>query len=58
MNSASSEVPEYDPLTGNPEPNRPRFVDISVRDKNSHWFKFQNAAKKHLAMVLNTIDAI
>lgn len=54
----ASEIPEYDTSTGNPKPNRPRFVDISVRDINSHWFKFQSAAKKQLAMVLNTVDAI
>lgn len=54
----ASEIPEDDSSTGNPKPNRPRFVDISVRDINSHWFKFQGAAKKQLAMVLNTVDAI
>ena len=53
-----SEIPEYDPLTGNPKPNRPRFVDIATKDVNSHWFGFQNAAKKQLAMVIGTINAI
>ena len=54
----ASEIPEYDPLTGNPKPTRPRFVDISVKDINSHWFRFQNAAKKQLAMVLSITDAL
>lgn len=54
----ASEIPEYDPLTGNPKPNRARFVDISIRDINSNWFRFQNAAKKQLAMVLNMVDAL
>ena len=53
-----SEIPEYDPLTGNPKPNRPRFVDIATKDVNSHWFGFQNAAKKQLAMVLNMLEAL
>ena len=54
----ASEIPEYDPLTGNPKPTRPRFVDISVKDINSHWFRFQNAAKKQLAMVLGMVSSI
>jgi hypothetical protein len=54
----SSEIPEYDALTGRPSPNRPRFVDVSVRDINAHWFRFQNAAKKQLAMVIGMVDAL
>ena len=52
-----SEIPEPDPLRPTPIP-RPRFVDISVKDINSHWFRFQNAAKKQLAMVLSMVDII
>lgn len=52
-----SEIPESDPLRPTPIP-RPRFVDISVKDINSHWFRFQNAAKKQLAMVLSITDAL
>jgi hypothetical protein len=54
----ASEIPEYDPLTGNPKPNRPRFVDITVKDINAHWFRFQKAAKKQLATVIATIDQL
>jgi hypothetical protein len=54
----ASEIPEYDPLTGNPKPTRARFVDISVKDVNSHWFRFQNAAKKQLSMVLSITPSI
>ena len=54
----ASEIPEYDPLTGNPKPTRPRYVDISVKDINSHWFRFQKAAKKQLAMVLSMIEVL
>jgi len=53
-----SEIPEYDPSKGPSPIPRPRFVDISVRDLNSHWFRFQNAAKKQLSMVLNMVDAL
>ncbi len=54
----ASEIPEYDPTRGAPNPTRPKFVDISVKDINSHWFRFQNAAKKQLAMVLEMVDYI
>ena len=54
----TSEVPEYDSLTGNSKPTRPRYVDISIRDNNSHWLRFQNAAKKQLAMVLDMVKTI
>jgi hypothetical protein len=54
----ASEIPEYDPLKGTPNPNRPRFVNISVRDINANWFRFQNAAKRQLAMVMNMIEAL
>jgi hypothetical protein len=53
-----SEIPAYDPLTGNPQPARARFVDISVKDQDVHWFRFQIAAKKQLAMVLDMVAAI
>jgi len=46
-----------DPLRPTPIP-RPRFVDISVKDINSHWFRFQKAAKKQLAMILSMVDII
>lgn len=52
-----SEIPESDPLRPTPIP-RPRFVDISVKDINSHWFRFQKAAKKQLAMVLYVVNAL
>ncbi len=54
----ASEIPEYNPLTGTPKPTRPKFVDISVKDINAHWFRFQSAAKKQLAMVIGIINAI
>jgi hypothetical protein len=54
----TSEVPEYDPISGNPKPTRARFVEISVKDVNSHWFRFQNAAKKQLSMVLSMTSSI
>jgi hypothetical protein len=54
----ASEVPEYDPMRGAPKPARARFVDISVKDINSHWFRFQNAAKKQLSIVLGMIPTI
>jgi len=52
-----SKIPESDPLIPTPIP-RPRFVDISVKDINSHWFRFQKAAKKQLAMVLSMIEVL
>lgn len=54
----ASEIPAYDPLTGNPHPARARFVDVSVMDPNAHWFRFQTAAKKQLAMVLDMVAVI
>jgi hypothetical protein len=54
----ASEIPEDDPFTGTTKPTRARFVDISVRDTDSHWFRFQTAAKKQLSMVLNMIPSI
>jgi hypothetical protein len=53
-----SEIPGYDPLKGFPPIPRPRFVDISVKDVNANWFRFQNAAKKQLAIVLGMIEAL
>lgn len=53
-----SEIPENDPLRGNPQPTRPRYVDISVKDIDSHWFRFQKAAKKQLAMVMSMVSSI
>jgi len=52
-----SEIPEPNPTRPAMIP-RPKFVDISVKDINSHWFRFQSAAKKQLAMVLGKIDAL
>lgn len=49
----SSEVPEYDSIRGVPKPARVRFTDISVKDINAHWFRFQEAAKKQLSTVLS-----
>jgi hypothetical protein len=40
------------------ESTRPRFVEISVKDSDAHWFRFQEAAKKHLASVLSSVSAI
>jgi len=54
----ASEIPEYEPLTGTLKPTRPRFVDISVKDINSHWFRFQRAAKKQLSMVISMIESL
>ena len=53
-----SEIPEDDPSRGTPRPTRARFVDISVKDINSHWFRFQNAAKKQLSTVLSMTPSI
>lgn len=50
-----SEISTYDPLTGNPPPKRARFVDISVRNSDAHWFRFQVAAKKQLGMVIDMV---
>jgi hypothetical protein len=54
----ASEIPAYDPLTGNPQPTRPKFVDISLKDPDAHWFRFQSAAKKQLAMVLDMVNSL
>jgi hypothetical protein len=37
---------------------RPRFVEITVRNPNTHWFRFQEAAKRQLAAVLSSVIAI
>jgi len=54
----ASEIPTYDPLAGTPQPTRPKYVDISLKDPDAHWFRFQAAAKKQLAAVLNTVGTI
>lgn len=54
----ASEIPEVNSFTGAPRPTRPRFVDISVKDINAHWFRFQSAAKKQLARVIGMIEAL
>jgi hypothetical protein len=43
---------QFDTITGKAKPARVRFADIAIKDINSHWFKFQNAAKKQLSTVL------
>lgn len=53
-----SEISSYDPLTGNPQPKRARFVDITVKDPKAHWFHFQSAAKKQLSLVLGMVEAL
>jgi hypothetical protein len=53
-----SEVPEYDPISGNPKPTRVRFPEISIKDPNAHWFRFQTAAKKQLSTVLGMTSLI
>jgi hypothetical protein len=53
-----SEIPEFDPTKGNPLPPHVRFPTISVKDLNSHWFRFQTATKKQLAAVIGMIDAL
>ncbi|GBE00860.1 MAG TPA: hypothetical protein ENH28_07675 [Euryarchaeota archaeon] len=52
----ASEISEPDLL--NPQISKPRFVGISVKNKKSHWFRFQKAAKKQLSIVLSMVDAI
>jgi hypothetical protein len=54
----ASEIQEYDALAGNPKPTRARYIDISATDIDSHWFRFQKAAKKQLAMVLDMVETI
>lgn len=53
----AAEIMEFDPVTG-PRIAKPRFVDVSVRDADSHWFRFQGAAKKQLAQVLGMVSAL
>lgn len=54
-----SEVPTPDPsgTSGETGTKNPRFVDISFKEnfEKSHWHRFQGAAKKQLASVLNMI---
>lgn len=54
-----SEVPMPDPTgtSGDSGTKNPRFVDISFKDNfgGSHWHRFQIAAKKQLAAVLNMV---
>jgi hypothetical protein len=40
------------------QPGRPRFVEISVKDADAHWFRFQAAAKSHLAAVLGLVKIL
>jgi len=49
----ASEDPEYDPISGAPKPVKARFADISVKDMNSHWVRFQSAAREQLTNVRN-----
>ncbi|MDH4232140.1 MAG: hypothetical protein OEW04_08935 [Nitrospirota bacterium] len=51
------EIPEPDVVSGT-GPTRPRFVEIKIRDSNAHWFRFQAAAKKHLAGVLSSVRTL
>jgi hypothetical protein len=53
----ASEIPETDALSG-PQTARPRFVEISVKDPKAHWFRFQEAAKRHFAAVLSSVSVI
>jgi hypothetical protein len=48
----ASEI-QFDTITGKAKPARVRFADIAVKDINSHWFRFQEAAKKQLSTVLS-----
>ena len=52
-----SEIPEPDVVSGT-QTTRPRFVDISIKDPNAHWFRFQEAAKRHLASVLSSVSVL
>jgi hypothetical protein len=52
-----SEIPKFGEPTG-AQPTRPRFVEVSVKDSNAHWFRFQEAAKKHLGSVLSSVSVI
>jgi hypothetical protein len=54
----ASEIPPDDPLSSPSPGPRPRFVEIEAEDPNADWFRFQNAAKKQLAMVLSMVDAL
>lgn len=53
-----SDIPPDDPLSGSAPASRPRFLEIEVQDPDAHWFRFQSAAKKQLAMVLNMAGSI
>jgi hypothetical protein len=53
-----SEIQEFDPLKGFPPIPRPRFVEVSAKNINANWFRFQNAVKKQLAMVINMVEAV
>lgn len=53
----ASEI-QFDTITGKAKPARVRFADIAVKDINSHWFRFQEAAKKQLSTVLSRIPSI
>ncbi len=53
----ASEIPEPDVVSGT-QATRPRFVNISIKDPNAHWFRFQAAAKQHLASVLSSVSAL
>ena len=53
----ASEIPEPDALS-DLQTSRPRFPEISVRDPNAHWFRFQEAAKRHLGAMLSSVTVI
>lgn len=53
----ASEIPEPDVVSGT-QVTRPRFVDICIKDPNAHWFRFQAAAKQHLASVLSSVSVL
>jgi hypothetical protein len=53
----AAEIPEPDVVSGT-QVTRPRFVDIAVKDPNAHWFRFQEAAKQHLAGVLSSVSVL
>lgn len=53
----ASEIPEPDVVSGT-QITRPRFVDIAVKDPNANWFRFQAAAKNHLARVLSLVNVL
>lgn len=53
----ASEIPEPDVVSGT-QVTRPRFVDVVIKDPNAHWFRFQEAAKQHLASVLSSVSVL